>query len=234
MRRNQVPASVVSIINKGGPNVQHKFSVVTAQERICWQFCVRLWSTAHTAGCLVVLRTFRWFSTITHWRRSLTNQSCAGYYNNTGITWPTTADLGRAPESSVLENWQHEAEVLMMMPEYPVIGIPARCLGGTQQHHKITQHVLKSHVTLGSSQHRPRQGSGQQSNLLQSAFSSVSFGESRRWGEGETVTALKSFFSLQYPKGNLMQMSRSFFVPFWNVIRALQLWARWRPLKRLG
>lgn len=36
MRRNQVPASIVSITNKGRPNVQHKFWMVTAQGRICW------------------------------------------------------------------------------------------------------------------------------------------------------------------------------------------------------
>ena len=102
MSRNQEPASIISILSKGESNVQHKFSVVTAQERICWQSCVHSRSTAHAAGCLVVLRTLRWFSTIAHWRDFLINQSWAGYYNNSGIAWPTKVDLGHTPESSVL------------------------------------------------------------------------------------------------------------------------------------
>lgn len=107
MRRNQVPASTVSIPNKGGPNVQHTFSMVTAQERICWQFGAGLWSSAHTPGCLVALRTFRWFSTITPRRCYLTNQLWSGYNNDSGTCWPaqwTLATLQRGSDGTMQQS----------------------------------------------------------------------------------------------------------------------------------
>lgn len=145
MKSNQVPASVVSIPNEGGPNVQHTFAPVTAPGRICWQVCVRLWSTVHTAGCLAVLRTFRWFSTITHGRCFLTNPWCAGYYTTIACLsgpWPYSRGLGLTAQSRGLAD---------------DASCPLELHQGPWATHSSTITLLGwscSHTALGPSQHK--------------------------------------------------------------------------------
>ena len=125
-------------------------SVVTARERICWQIYVHL-SAAHTAGCLVLLRTLRWFSTIAHWRYFLTNLVCAGYYSKSGpLPW-TLAGLQRA------EYWGTDSGkqwACWWCVPVSCAWSPRQAPGLSQPHHTPSRLVLKLLVP-SSGQHRP-------------------------------------------------------------------------------
>lgn len=222
MRRNQEPASRVSTTK-----------TVTAQERMCWQFCVGLWSTAHTAGCWVVVRTYRWFSTITHWRCLLTNQLCAGYYNNRHDLVPrqTSATLQRATflgtDSTKHRSCWWWAHILWLELQQEAQAAHSHAVKPLSWSWSHTQCMPAAGTGL-------HQGPGQQSKWLQSAFTNLAVGESRRYGRGK----LRHHYHLglsqrSAPEGNPVQMSGSFLLPHWNAIRAPQLWAWPRPLKRL-
>lgn len=158
-----------------------------------------VWSAAHTAGCLLVLRTFGWFSTITHPRCFLTNELYAGYYNHPGMTCPATVEAARSPEST---------DVLWLAPRRGAWAADNSTIKPPSESRSHTWCWAPASTGLC-------QGFDQKSNLLQSAFSSVPFAESRRWGQGETVASLTSGASsstFETPRGTCcICVDRSFF-----------------------
>lgn len=190
---------------QGGPSVRHKFPGVTAQRRICRGVCVDLWCTAHTAGCLLAFRTFRWFSTRTHWRCFLKNQWETGYYN-LGLAqwtlatlqremWLETDGQCRGPAGGSYRSRSHSKAP----------ALHGDVLLNLRWSWNLTQCLAAASISLC-------QGSGQQAELPQSAFSNVPSSKSRRWGK----LGLFPWHSAA-PLGNVPRLLHRFAFPLENV-----------------
>lgn len=81
MRRNQAPASVVSITSKGVTQCAAYSSGDSSGENLLTDPC-SLELSPHSR--LPVSLHKRWLFTITHWRYFLTSPVCAGYYGQSG------------------------------------------------------------------------------------------------------------------------------------------------------
>lgn len=151
MRRNQAPASVVSITSKGGPSVQHKFQWWQLGENLLTDPCSPFWAQPTQQAAWFPLRTLRWFLASSH-IEGISSQ-VRGVCGLLRPVWPppwTLAGLQRA----ACWGTDSEKQPGLLMALVSCAWSAGQAPGLSQPYHTLSWLVLKP-LMPSSGQHRP-------------------------------------------------------------------------------